>query len=150
MIDFMIAPSTLQRYALFGGLLEDQIENLIPLMVSEEFDSGVVIIEEGKTNDKIYFITKGQVSISRKDTILAKFNEGDAFGEMEVLDVMPAVATIKTITPVTAMSITNKALRAVYNIDVKTFSLIIMNLARDLSRRLRKMDEVITASSILI
>ena len=146
----MIAPSALQKYALFGGLLEDQIENLIPLLVHEEFEADATIIEEGKTNDKIYFILKGQVSISRRGTLLAKFNEGDAFGEMEVLDVMPAVATIKTLAPVSAMSISNKALRAIYNIDVKTFSLIIMNLARDLSRRLRKMDEYITSSSILI
>ena len=150
MIDLMITPSTLQKYALFGGLIDDQIENLVPLMVKEEFGSDVTIIEEGKTNDKIYFITEGQVSISRKGTNLAKLNEGDAFGEMEVLDVMPAVATIKTLTPVIAMSISNKALRKVYNIDIKAFSLIIMNLARDLSRRLRKMDEVIASSSILI
>ena len=69
---------------------------------------------------------------------------------MEVLDVMPAVATIKALTPVKVMTFSNKALRAVYNIDVKTFSLMIMNLARDLSRRLRKMDEYITSSSILV
>jgi len=137
----MITPSTFQKYALFGGLQEDQIENLIPLMVKEEFDQDKIIITEGKSNDRIFFILNGQVSVSRKGTILTKFSEGDMFGEMEVLDVMPAVATIKAITPVTAMSISNRALRAVYNIDVKTFSLIVMNLARDLSRRLRKMDE---------
>jgi len=146
----IVEPSTLQKYALFGGLLEDQIENLIPLMVHEEFCQDDIIIAEGKPNDRIYFIMNGQVSISRRDKLLARFSEGDAFGEMEVLDVMPAVATIRALTPVSAMSISNKALRAVYNIDVKTFSLIIMNLARDLSRRLRKMDEFITSSSILI
>jgi len=58
-----------------------------------------------------------------------------------VLDVMPAAASIKSITSVKAMSMSNKALRDIYKIDVKIFSLMIMNLARDLSRRLRKMDE---------
>ena len=145
----MIEPNTLQKYALFGGLLEDQIENLIPLMVHEEFGPDITIITEGEPNDKVYFILDGQVSINRNEKELSKFREGDTFGEMEVIDVMPAIASVKTITPVTVISMSNKALRAVYNIDVRTFSLIIMNLARDLSRRLRKMDETITSPSIL-
>jgi len=144
----MIKPSDFQKYALFGGMLEDQIENLIPLMVKEEFEQDKIIITEGKSNDKIFFILSGQVSISKMGKTLVKFSEGDMFGEMEVLDVMPAVATITALTPVTAMSISNRALRAVYNIDVKTFSLMIMNLARDLSRRLRKMDEYVSSSQV--
>jgi hypothetical protein len=39
------------------------------------------------------------------------------------------------------MSISNKSLREIYRSDMKTFSMIIMNLARDLSRRLRRMDD---------
>ncbi|MDR2363732.1 MAG: cyclic nucleotide-binding protein, partial [Spirochaetaceae bacterium] len=54
---------------------------------------------------------------------------------------MRSVATIKALTPLRVMSISNKALREIYKIDLKTFSLLIMNLARDLSRRLRHMDE---------
>jgi len=143
----MVHPSTFQKYGLFGGMLEDQIENIIPLMEHEQFDAEATIISEGKPNDKVYFIIEGRVSVIKKDVVIRQFCEGEAFGEMEVLDIMPSVATIKTITPVITMSLSNKALRAVYNMDVKTFSLIIMNLARDLSRRLRKMDELFTSSS---
>ena len=39
-------------------------------------------------------------------------------------------------------AISNRALRDIYKADVSTFSMIIMNLARDLSRRLRRMDEL--------
>jgi CRP-like cAMP-binding protein len=145
----MVDPSAFQKYALFGGLLEEQIENIIPLMVQEEFAPEEFIITEGKPNDKVYFILKGHVAVTKKEVSLSRFGEGEAFGEMEVLDVMPAVASIKALSQVTVMSISNKALRVVYNLDVKTFSLIIMNLARDLSRRLRKMDEKLAASQSL-
>ena len=131
----------LQKYALFGGLLEDQINSIIPLMAEKNFSSGDVIIPEGKSNDTVYFIIKGQVEATRKDVALTRFGEGDTFGEMEILDVMPAVATIKAVSEVSAMTISNKALHAIYNQDAKIFSLIIMNLARDISRRLRKMNE---------
>jgi CRP-like cAMP-binding protein len=143
-------PQTLQKYSLFGGLLEEQIESIIPLMEQENFDPNTVIIAEGKANDKIYFIIEGQVAVTKGDIVLSRFGEGEAFGEMEVLDVMPAIASIKSLSPVTVMSISNKTLREIYKIDVKIFSLMIMNLARDLSRRLRKMDEKLASASILI
>ena len=146
----MIDASYFQKYSLFGGLLEEQIENIIPLMEQENFAPDEMIITEGKPNDKVYFIIKGQVAVTKKETQLARFSEGDAFGEMEVLDVMPAVASIKAVTPVTMMSMSNQKLRAIYNKDIKAFSLIIMNLARDMSRRLRKTDEKLALSTPIL
>jgi len=138
------------KYSLFGGLTEEQIESIIPLMIQEQFGPGEFIITEGKPNDKIYFLIEGQVEVTKKDTVLSRFDEGEAFGEMEVLDVMAAAATIKSLSKVTLMSISNKALREIYKLDVKIFSLIIMNLARDLSRRLRKADEKLAATPVLL
>ncbi|MDR3020758.1 MAG: cyclic nucleotide-binding domain-containing protein [Treponema sp.] len=146
----MSLQQTLQKYALFGGLDEEQIDSIFPLFKEENLEPDEVIITEGKPNDKIYFLVNGQVSVTKKDVFLARFGEGDAFGEMEVLDVMPAVATIKTVTPVKIMSISNKALREIYKLDIKIFSLIIMNLARDLSRRLRKTDEKLASHPVLL
>jgi CRP-like cAMP-binding protein len=143
----MVKPEVLQKYSLFGGLGEDQIENILPLMQQEKYGPNETIITEGKPNDKIFFIIEGHVAVTKRDVILSKFGEGEAFGEMEVLDVMPAVATIKSLSQVTIMSISNKTLREIYKKDVKAFSLILMNLARDLSRRLRRMDEKLTSSS---
>jgi CRP-like cAMP-binding protein len=75
---------------------------------------------------------------------LMEFKTGDVFGEMEVLDVMPSAATILALEPTRVMSISNRALRSIYQTDIKAFSLMLMNLARDLSRRLRKMNDMIT------
>jgi CRP-like cAMP-binding protein len=131
---------------LFGGLLEDQIDRIRPLMEQESYEPGDDIIVEGTPNDRIRFILEGRVAVLKEKIILSEFGEGDAFGEMEVLDVMPSVATIKALSPTKVMSISNRALREIYKIDAKSFSLMIMNLARDLSRRLRRMDERVAAS----
>jgi CRP-like cAMP-binding protein len=131
----------LQKYSLFGGLLEDQIDRILPFMEHEIYGSGDVIIAEGTPNDRIRFIIEGLVAVVKDDVELTTFKEGDFFGEMEVLDVMPSAATIKAQKPTQALSISNRALREIYKIDIKAFSLILMNLARDLSRRLRRMDE---------
>jgi CRP-like cAMP-binding protein len=137
----MITPSSLQKYSLFGGLLEDQINKILPLMEQESYETGDDIIVEGNPNDRVRFIISGRVAVVKEHIILSEFKEGDAFGEMEVLDVMPSAATIKTLTPTTVMSISNRALREIYRTDIKVFAIIVMNLARDLSRRLRHMDD---------
>jgi CRP-like cAMP-binding protein len=143
-VEPVIKSSTLQKYSLFGGLQEDQIGKLLPLMAQESYEPGADIIVEGNPNDRIRFILEGRVAVVKEHIILSEFKEGDAFGEMEVLDIMPSVATIKALTNTRVMSISNRALREIYKIDIKIFSLILMNLARDLSRRLRRMDERVT------
>ncbi|MDR0759979.1 MAG: cyclic nucleotide-binding domain-containing protein [Treponema sp.] len=137
----MIKSSALQNYSLFGGLLEEQVNALIPLMEQETYKAGDAIITEGDLNDKIHFILEGSVTAMKRGITLCQFREGDTFGEMEVLDVMPSAATIKAMTPTKVMSISHRNLRQIYKNDIKAFALIIMNLARDISRRLRNMDE---------
>jgi CRP-like cAMP-binding protein len=137
----MITLQTLQKYSLFGGLLEDQIEKILPLMELESFKPGTDIIVEGNPNDKIYFIINGEVSVIKGGVVLSTLETGTTFGEMEVLDVMPSAATIRTLTDVTVMFFSNRTLREIFKQDSRIFSLFIMNLARDLSRRLRLMDD---------
>jgi CRP-like cAMP-binding protein len=141
----MIDPSALQKHSLFGGLLEDQIERILPLMGHESHEEGVDIITEGQPNDRIRFILEGRAEAITQGVVLYEFKEGDTFGEMEVLDVMPSEATVRTRSFTRAMSISNTALREIYKREPKIFAMIIMNLARDLSRRLRHLDRRLAA-----
>jgi CRP-like cAMP-binding protein len=143
----MVEISDLRKYSLFGGLLEDQIEKMLPLLKHETYAAGQNIIVEGEQNDRIRFIISGRVAVVKNGIILMEFKEGDTVGEMEVLDMMPSVATVQALSPVEVTSLSNKVLHEVYKSDIKAFSLIVMNLARDLSRRLRHLDEIATDST---
>jgi len=144
----MVSAKILQKYSLFGGLLEDQLEQIIPLMEEEHYSPGDIIIVEGVPNDKILFMLEGRVSIIKGDTIIYDLAEGNTFGEMEVLDVMPCAATIKAVTDVNVISISNKTLHEIYKNDIKSFALLLMNLARDVSRRLRVANEIMVDGKI--
>ena len=144
----MIDPKTLKNYSLFSGLPGEQIEKIIPLMIQETYVPGDSIIEEGTSNDKIYFILEGNVAVIKRDKIIYNLTEGNTFGEMEVLDVMPSAATIKALTDVTVAFITNRSLREIYQNDLKSYSLLIMNIARDLSRRLRVANKMMVDGKI--
>ena len=136
----MLTIQILKNYSLFGGLAEEQIEKILPLVELENFEPNKDIIFEGTPNDKVYFIIEGSVKVVKEGVILANLGKGETFGEMEVLDVMPSAATIKCHSEVMIMSISNKALKEISKLDIKAYSLLIMNLAKDISRRLRRMN----------
>jgi CRP-like cAMP-binding protein len=137
----MIKPSELQRYSLFGGLTQEQIDGVFNLMRHENYEAGQNVIVEGEKNGRVIFIFSGRVAVIKNSLVLMEFKEGDTVGEMEVLDMMPSAATVRALEKVEAISLSNAALYEIYRRDVKTFSMIVMNLARDMSRRLRKMDD---------
>ena len=137
----MIDTNALQKYSLFGGVLPEQIEGIKPLFGLARYDADDMPMQEGNPNDKIYFIIGGRVKISRQGITIAELGEGETFGEMELIDVMPSICTVTALEPLEVVTISNRALYDISKIEPKVFSLMIMNLARDLSRRLRKMDE---------
>ena len=145
--DGMFGSADLRKHSFFGGLSQEQIEKIVPLMIRQTHNAGDTILVEGALNDKIHFLVEGKVAVLKGNTLLCELAEGKIFGEMEVLDIMPSCADVKALTDVTVMTISSKSLREIYQNDLKAFSLIVMNLARDLSRRLRFANEVVAGGN---
>lgn len=142
----MVDVSALQKYSLFGGLLPEEIDRLRPFMEGSSFAPGDAIIREGEPNGRIHFVLEGRVEVTKRDRSLLEIGEGETFGEVELLDVQPAVASIKALVPTRVASISNRSLHDIYKSDPRVFAMLIMNLARDLARRLRRMDETLCAA----
>lgn len=138
----MIDTASLQKYSLFGGMIPDQVERIRPLLVQSDFSEGQSVLREGDPNDSIYFILDGRVAILKGGRVLTELGEGETFGEMELLDVQPSAATVRALGSLRVAAISNRAVRQIYCMDPKIFALLVMNLARDLSRKLRRMDEI--------
>ena len=143
----MINSSVIGQYSLFDGLDRKQIDAILPLMEHEVFDAGADIIVEGTHVGKIRFILEGRVAVVKSGIILNELDEGAVFGEMEVVDIEPAEATIKALAVTRVMTLSIDALGDIFETDLKTYSFILMNLARDISRRLRRMDDLAAKES---
>ena len=141
----MVNLAALQKYSLFGGIEPEEIERIRPLLEEARYPEGSAIMREGEPNDRVYFILEGRVSVSKAHMPIVELEEGDTFGEMELLDVMPSAATVTAIKATRVAMISNRALHEIYHRNLNTFALIVMNLARDLSRHLRRMDDLMTA-----
>ncbi len=143
----MVDIARLQEYALFGGLGPEHVAVIKPYLCGASYEAGDAIITEGEANGRIHFILEGRVEVTKRDRRIVELGEGDAFGEVEVLDVRPAVASIRALVPTRIVYLSNHCLHDIYKADPKVFAMIIMNLARELARRLRHMDELACGSS---
>jgi CRP/FNR family transcriptional regulator, cyclic AMP receptor protein len=145
---FVIEASAFKNYSFFGGLLPEEIDSMRPQMSTVSYGAGAEIMREGEPNDRIHFILDGEVAVEKGGVCLAHLREGDTFGEMEFLDVMPAVATVRALTSSTVATISNRALHELYKENTRVFAMVVMNLARDLSRRLRRMDDIVAKNAL--
>ena len=139
----------LENHALFGGLTDEQMDKIIKYLKYKSFKEGEFILFEDKPNDKIYFIIKGQVAVLKHvvdrlniiDEKIAILKEGDSFGEMEIIEIKNCIASVKAIEDTEVITLSNKDLIKIQHESLKIFTMIIWNLARILSRRLRKLDK---------
>lgn len=138
----------LQRCSLFGGLTPEAFEQVRPLIRRQAFAPNDVILAEGSVNDRLFFIERGKVRISKAtpgapgERPIIDMGAGDTFGEMELVDIQPCEATVRALEPTVTLTLSNRDLYRVSKIDMKTYALLIMNLARELSRRLRQTDRL--------
>ena len=150
----MIGNKFLQSHCLFGGLSEDDLKLIKPLLKEYHYEKQEIIVEEGGQGDRVYFICEGSVEILKKVKLsngivvqrIATLGVGDTFGEMELLDVQPSIATVRTLEPTYVLTLSNMDLYRISKLNLKTYTLIILNLARAISRRLRRMDALVAGS----
>jgi CRP-like cAMP-binding protein len=150
----MIGYEFLKSHCLFGGLSKEEIDMMRPLLKEQNYGTGEVIVEEGSRGDRLYFICRGSVEILKKVTHskgtvvqrIATLEVGESFGEMELLDVQPSIATVRTLEPTRVLTLSNMDLYKISKTNLKTYTMIIMNLARAISRRLRRMDSLVAGT----
>lgn len=141
----------LRSKALFGGLDDQRLKKIISFLKTERFSKGAVVIKEKEIGDKMYLITKGSVEVLKyskekgRDELITNLSEGDSFGEMELIDIQPRTATVRALTDLEAVSFSNHDLLKLSQEDLEAFSIVLMNIARIISRRLRKTDEMLVS-----
>lgn len=140
-------PDLLRRYSLFGGLVDSQLERLIARVSVSEVAAGSVIMREGEKGDRLFCLVAGEVEVRRGERVLVRLGAGETIGEMELIDMNPRSATVTALTPCTLYALARRDILALQREDLPAFTLVIMNLARDLSRRLRQMDVAAAGTS---
>jgi len=134
-----------QELPIFGGLKPDIIESLLNMACCLVVKKGDMIFQEGERSPLMYIIQKGQIGIIKrcdnKHFLLRTLNVGDCVGEMALFDFMEYSFSAYALEDVNLIGISSANLLEIYKQDLEQFTLIQMNIGREVSRRLRYADD---------
>lgn len=131
---------------LFFALSDNQLQMLAETAELKVYGPGETIFREGDLGDSIVIIVSGKVDLLKKkknggEAILATFSKGAFFGEMTLINVEPRSGTIKASEDTVVLFLKNTALGDIFRTDRELFIILLMNITRILSRRLRQTNE---------
>jgi len=119
--------------------------------VVRDFPPAAWIVREGDEGHSFFILVEGDVDIVKgadsphAATLLARLHPGTFFGEMCIVEPMTRAASVRTCSPVRAIEIKAATLHHLFQKMPDQYSIVLLNLARDLARRLRKLDEIFAA-----
>jgi CRP/FNR family cyclic AMP-dependent transcriptional regulator len=134
------------RVPIFAGLTEETLEALSKRSHETTVPAGALIVREGEMGNRFYLVGAGSVRVVKghgkpEAVELARLSKGDFFGEMCILETLPRVATVEALETTVYYSLSSLAFYHLYESSPSEYSILVLNIARDLSRRIRILDE---------
>ena len=129
-----------------AGLDDEAIQYLSSMAREEHHLAGSVIIGEGEQGNRMFFVSQGTVAVvkglsSGSPVTLAKLGPGQFFGEMSLVECVSRSASVVAEDEVTVCSLKGTDFHRLYRHRPDQYGIVMLNLARDLARRLRALDE---------
>jgi CRP/FNR family transcriptional regulator, cyclic AMP receptor protein len=122
----------LQEIPLFSGLAQAELQFLADQMDEVSIPAGTVLITEGRGNHVLFVILDGVVDVSVGGRHRRTLGPHDFFGEISMMELDPATATVTSRTPVRALVVSHAQFSA-----VKAHETVMLQLNAARSQRLR-------------
>lgn len=139
--------SILQNMPVFGGIKRDIVEMILSNAEIMKLKKGEYFFKEEDDADCFFVLEKGKAIVVKEhlghEYYLTTFMPGDCFGEMALIDLSPRSASIKATEDCRALKITTSMISNIYHSDVEQYTMIQMNMGREVSRRLRDTDKLL-------
>jgi CRP-like cAMP-binding protein len=149
--DKLISPVTAEMLAdigLFAALDLEVRQHLVDTLAVLSYAPGDVVFHEGESARELFVVINGEFEVLKRskrgiEARVAILGMGDWFGEMSIVDAQPRSASVRALAQSKLLVVSSADLEALYRRDVKAYALLVLNVARELSRRLRVADGVL-------
>jgi CRP-like cAMP-binding protein len=138
----------LRDIGLFGGLSDEALDHLIAELHTAQAEAGAMVLREGEQARDMFVVLGGELEVLKRgpqggEARVAMLGPGDWVGEMSIIDVMPRSASVRALAPSLLLRIAADDFDRLYRRDLKSYTLLVLNIARELSRRLRVADGIL-------
>jgi CRP-like cAMP-binding protein len=135
----------MQRISVFGALQPGTLDFLLKRAATLSRSAGEYFFREGDPAQSVYILETGRVAVVKhwqnRAWLLRHLGPGECFGEMALMDMSTRSASVRSVQDSSAFKISSAALLDLYSHDLEEFTLLQMNLGREVTRRLRLADE---------
>lgn len=143
-----LSSSELRTIGLFGALSDEVLQHFATALKVQVIDIGSTLFREGDDGREMFVVLQGELEVLKRshrgtEARVALLGPGDWVGDMSIVDVQPRSATVRALAPTRLLRVTASDLDAVYRTDLRAYSIVVLNLARELSRRLRVTDGIL-------
>lgn len=133
--------NVIKASALFYELYDDEIMSIVNKCRVLNLTPGDAIFKSGDQGDDIFLILNGSAVVKKGEIELARLRKGDLFGEMVLLKENTRNADIISDNFTDILVLKYEDIFSLYETDKKTFSIIMLNLARLMATRLKSAGE---------
>jgi CRP/FNR family cyclic AMP-dependent transcriptional regulator len=135
----------LQNTPIFGGVVDEVLALLLDRVAEVVVRKGEFFCREGDDGVSAFVLERGSVSILKtwegRSYLLRHLHAGDCFGEVALMDFCRRSASVLADEDCVAIELSTSDLRQVASQNLEQFTMIYMNMGRELCRRLRDADE---------
>ncbi len=133
---------------LFGGMTDEALDQLCEELRPLRVAPGEEVAREGEHAHDMFVVLGGELEVVRHsrggvEGRVALLGPGSWFGEMSIIDPQPRSATVRAVAPSALLRITAEDFDRLYRRDQKAYLMLVLNIARELARRLRVADGMI-------
>lgn len=146
----MNAAELVPSLQIFNGLSQDELDFIVKSLSYHRYDAGDVIAREGEVGSEMFVIAEGlcTVDVGAEDGgppfVLAEIGPKGVVGEMALIDIKPRSATLRARTDVGLFAMTNQDFLRIWEWNPNTYTMVVLNVARELSRRLRRSNKMLS------
>jgi len=137
----------LAKISIFGGLNDTQLYKIFKILKKVTYKDNEFVFKQGEAPTYIYIILKGKIrlveDVNYSRYQLFEFVEGSCIGEESVIGIQPHTLSAVAVGEVELAVIPKKSFLDFYHTDKDLFCLLILNVARDISRRLKQTDNLL-------
>lgn len=137
----------LKHVTIFAGIRDDAFDRFFKVGDIITKPAGEVLIKEGTQAEEIYIVLEGNLKVilnlEEEPLELLEVKPGKIIGETSVIGIQQHSASVVTITDSKLFILSRKTLMLIHEEDPELFSHLILNIARELARRLYASNQVI-------
>jgi CRP/FNR family cyclic AMP-dependent transcriptional regulator len=145
----------LAQIPIFGGLSESVLAKIVATARVLRVPAGHRVITEGELTVGVFVVCEGELEICKRgrngaEFCLAVLQRGACVGEMSLIDIQARSATVRALGAATLFVLDQAAIAQLYSTNLEVYTLLMLNIAREISRRLRLADQALVDLGVAV